>query len=188
MTVGPPTSAVTVVVTVIVIASCLVQAGIKLFPDAAITIAMPDGDQVRAAAIAERDPERAEARRRRFPNPLSRQYMHGTAILERRLIDMPDVEAETTGPLALGAKNFLPSGYRAITIMPMIRGDEAIGAISVIRLASGPLSAKQIGLLRTFADQAVIAIENVRLFDEVQARTRELSQSVEELRALGEVG
>jgi GAF domain-containing protein len=165
----------------------IVQAGIKLFPDAAIAIALPDGDQVRAAAIAERDPERAEAWRRRFPNALSRQYMHGTAILERRLIDMPDVEAETRGPLARGAKNFLASGYRAITIMPMIRDDAAIGAISVIRLFPGPLSAKQIDLLRTFADQAVIAIENVRLFDEVQARSRELSESLEQQTATADV-
>ncbi len=165
----------------------IVQSGIKLFPDAAIAIALPDGDQVRAAAIAERDPERAEAWRRRFPNLLSRQYMHGTAILERRLIDMPDVEAETTGPLARGAKNFLGSGYRAITIMPMIRGDAAIGAISVIRPAPGPLSANQIGLLRAFADQAVIAIENVRLFDEVQTRSRELSESLEQQTATAEV-
>ncbi len=165
----------------------IVQSGIKLFPDAAIAIVIPDGGQLRAAAIAERDPERAEAWKGRFPNPRSRDYMHGTAILDRRLIDVADVRAQTEGPFALGAKNFLASGYRAITIMPMIRGDAAIGAISVIRLAPGPLSAKQIDLLRTFADQAVIAIENVRLFDEVQARTRELSQSVEELRALGEV-
>jgi GAF domain-containing protein len=146
----------------------IVHSGIKLFPDAAIAIALPDGDQVRAAAIAERDPERAEAWKRRFPNPLSRQYMHGTAILDRRLIDIPDAEAHTAGPLAPGVENFLASGYRAVTIMPMIRGDAAIGAISVIRLAPGPLSAKQIGLLRTFADQAVIAIENVRLFKELQ--------------------
>jgi GAF domain-containing protein len=165
----------------------IVQAGIKLFPDAAIAITLPDGDQVRAAAIAECDPERGEAWRRRFPAALSRQYMHGTAILERRLIDIPDAEAETMGPLARGAKSFLASGYRAITIMPMIRDDAAIGAISVIRLAPGPLSAKQIGLLRTFADQAVIAIENVRLFDEVQTRSRELSESLDQQTATAEV-
>jgi signal transduction histidine kinase len=165
----------------------IVQSGIKLFPDAAIAIVIHEGGQLRAAAIAERDPERAEAWKGRFPNPLSRDYMHGTAILDRRVIDIPDAEAYGDGPLALGVKSFLASGYRATTIMPMVHGDAAIGAISVNRLAAGPLSAKQIDLLRTFADQAVIAIENVRLFDEVQARTRELSQSVEELRALGEV-
>jgi GAF domain-containing protein len=166
----------------------IVHAGIKLFSDAAIAIALPDGDQVRAAAIAERDPQRVAAWKDRFPVPLSRDYLHGTAILDRRVIDIPDAEAYGAGPLALGVKTFLASGYRATTIMPMVRGDAAIGAISVNRLAPGPLSAKQIDLLRTFADQSVIAIENVRLFDEVQARSRELSQSVEELRALGEVG
>jgi GAF domain-containing protein len=166
----------------------IVHAGIKLFPDAAIAIALPDGDQVRAAAIAERDPQRVAAWKDRFPVPLSRDYLRGTAILDRRVIDIPDAEAYGAGPLALGVKTFLASGYRATTIMPMVRGDAAIGAISVNRLAPGPLSAKQIDLLRTFADQSVIAIENVRLFDEVQARSRELSQSVEELRALGEVG
>ena len=166
----------------------IVHSGLKLFPDAAIAIALPDGDQVRAAAIAERDPERVKAWKGRFPNPLSRDHMHSTAILDRRLIDVPDAEAYTAGPFVIGVKNFLASGYRAITIMPMICGDAAIGAMSVARLTPGPLSAKQIELLRTFADQAVIAIENVRLFEEVQSRTRELFQSVEELRALGEVG
>jgi two-component system, NtrC family, sensor kinase len=165
----------------------IVQSGRNLFPDATIAIALRDGDQVRAAAIAERDPQRVAAWRGRFPVPLGRDYMHGTAILDRRVIDIPDAEAYGAGPLALGVKNFLASGYRATTIMPMVRGDAAIGAIGVNRLAPGPLSPKQIDLLRTFADQAVIAIENVRLFDAVQARTRELSQSVEELRALGEV-
>src|SRR6516165_886487 len=63
----------------------------------------------------------------------------------------------------------------------------AIGCLLLRRPVVEPFSDKQIALLQTFADQAVIAIENVRLFDEVQARTRELSQSIGELRALGEV-
>ena len=165
----------------------IVHSGLKLFPDAAIAIALSDGDQVRATAIAERDPERVEAWKGRFPNPLSRDYMHGTAILDRRLIDVPDAEAHAAGPFATGVKNFLASGYRAITIMPMIRGDAAIGAMSVARLTPGPLSAKQIELLRTFADQAVIAIENARLFAEVQARTKELTESLEQQTATSEV-
>jgi two-component system, NtrC family, sensor kinase len=160
----------------------IVHSGLKLFPDAAIAIALPYGDQVRAAAIAERDPGRVDAWKGRFPNPLSREHMHGTAILDRRIVDVPDAEAHTAGPFVTGVKNFLASGYRAITIMPMIRGDAAIGAMSVARLTPGPLSATQIELLRTFADQAVIAIENVRLFEEVKARTAELSESLEDLR------
>jgi signal transduction histidine kinase len=62
-----------------------------------------------------------------------------------------------------------------------MRGDDAIGTLSVLRIAPGQLSDKQITLLQTFADQAVIAIENARLFEEVQARTRELAKTVEEL-------
>ena len=112
----------------------IVHSGLKLFPDAAIAIALPDGNQVRAAAIAERDPGRVKAWKGRFPNPLSRDHMHSTAILDRRLIDVPDAEAYTAGPFVTGIKNFLASGYRAITIMPIIRGDAAIGAMSVARL------------------------------------------------------
>ncbi len=109
----------------------IVQSGRNLFPHATIAIALRDGDQVRAAAIAERDPQRVAAWKDRFPVPLSRDYVHGTAILDRRVIDIPDAEAYGAGPLALGVKTFLASGYRATTIMPMVRGDAAIGAISV---------------------------------------------------------
>ena len=71
--------------------------------------------------------------------------------------------------------------------MPLLRESTPIGALTVTRSEVRPFTDKQIELLTTFADQAVIAIENVRLFEEVQARTKELSQSVGELRALGEV-
>jgi two-component system, NtrC family, sensor kinase len=69
----------------------------------------------------------------------------------------------------------------------MLRDGHPIGAITVGREAAGPFPDVQIELLKTFADQAVIAIENVRLFKELQARTGELTQSVEKLTALGEV-
>ena len=71
--------------------------------------------------------------------------------------------------------------------MPLLRESTPIGALTVTRSEVRPFTAKQIEHLTTFADQAVIAIENVRLFEEVQARTNELSQPVGELRALGEV-
>jgi signal transduction histidine kinase len=77
----------------------------------------------------------------------------------------------------------------AFTVLgvPLLREGMPIGVIILSRFQARPFTDKQIELATTFADQAVIAIENVRLFDEVQARTRELAQSVEELRALGEV-
>ena len=110
----------------------IVRSGLRLFPDAAISIALPEGDQVKAVAVAEPDPDRAEAWRRRFPFPLTREYMHGSAILDRTIIDIPDVR-NAPDEMAVGARNFLGSGYRAVTIMPMMRGDAAIGALSVVR-------------------------------------------------------
>jgi two-component system, NtrC family, sensor kinase len=79
-------------------------------------------------------------------------------------------------------------GFRSRVRMPMVHNGATVGWISVTRAAPGPFSDKQIALLRTFANQAVIAIENVRLFKELQARTEALSRSVSELQALGEVG
>ena len=145
----------------------IVQSGARLFAGAAVAVALPDAGQVRAAAIAGADPEQAESWRGRFPFPLNREYMHGAAILDRRVVDIPDAQ-RAGGEFAPGLRNFLASGYRAATIMPMIRGDAAIGAISVLRKLPGPLREKQVALLRTFADQAVIAIENVRLFNETR--------------------
>src|SRR5207253_6491936 len=79
-------------------------------------------------------------------------------------------------------------GVRSHLIVPVLREGGAVGAIVVGRAQRGPFSDRQIKLLTTFADQAVIAIENVRLFNELQARTAQLTRSVEELKALGEVG
>jgi PAS domain S-box-containing protein len=164
----------------------IVQSGLKLFPGAAVSIAVPDGGQVKAVAVAEPDPQRAEAWWRRFPFPLTRDYMHGVALLDRRVVDVPDVR-EAPDDLAVGARNFLGSGFRAATMMPMLRGDAAIGVLSVVRVEPGPLTGKQRAILKTFADQAVIAIENLRLFEEVQARSRELTESLEQQTATSEV-
>src|SRR6266446_10422253 len=78
-------------------------------------------------------------------------------------------------------------GYRSAAAVPILRDGLAIGSIAVTRAQAGLLPERQIELLKTFADQAVIAIENVRLFTELQARTGELTQSVEKITALGEV-
>ena len=108
----------------------------------------------------------------------------GRVLLERKTVHIHDIQADPdyklSGLVALG-------GYRTMLGVPMLREGNPIGVLVLVQSAVRPFTDKQIELATTFADQAVIAIENVRLFEEVQARTRELAQSVDELQALGEV-
>ncbi len=161
----------------------IVESGIKLFSRAAVSIALRDGEEVRAAAVAESDPGRAEAWRKRFPFPLSAEYMHGAAILEHRVVDISDVKS-APAEFAVGAQNFLASGYRAVTIVPLIRGEEAIGAFSVVRAAPGPLSEKELAILHTFASQAVIAIENTRLLGELREALQQQTATADVLKVI----
>jgi len=162
----------------------IVQSGLALFPEATVGVALPDGKQMRMAALANRDPAIAAATRARFPIELSREYLHGAALLDARVVDIPDATLVQQGDFPAGVANFLASGNRAITVMPMVRGDRAIGTISVTRRSPGPLSEKQMALLRTFADQAVIAIENVRLFNETKEALERQTATAEILKVI----
>src|SRR5262249_35666462 len=119
-----------------------------------------------------------------LPVQLDRSSASGRALVERRITQIPDVlaDADYTFDEALKFGRF-----RTALGVPMLREGVPVGALALTRKDVRPFTDKQVELVSTFADQAVIAIENVRLFDEVQARTRELAQSVEELRALGDV-
>jgi signal transduction histidine kinase/DNA-binding response OmpR family regulator len=160
-----------------------VQSGLRLFPDATIMIVLPDGGLMRAMAVAESEPARAEAMRRRFPVALTREYMNGIAILDRRVVDISDVEI-APAELATGARNFLASGNRAATMVPMMRGDVAIGALSVSRRLPGPLAHTQVALLKTFAEQAVIAIENTRLLNELRESLQQQTATADVLKVI----
>jgi signal transduction histidine kinase len=103
----------------------------------------------------------------------------GRALLEKRVIHIPDVKADPEYTLIEGQRL---GDFRTVLAVPMLREGVSLGVLTLTRSEVKPFTEKQIGLVTTFADQAAIAIENVRLFDEVQARTRELTKSLEELR------
>jgi signal transduction histidine kinase len=111
----------------------------------------------------------------------------GRAIIDRETIHIHDLAAsESDFPDA--KTRGVAMGVRTALIAPLLREGVSIGAIYIRRKEVRPFTDRQIKLLETFADQAVIAIENVRLFQELEARTQELARSVGELKALGEVG
>jgi GAF domain-containing protein len=105
-------------------------------------------------------------------------------VLDGKIIHVADVEADPHYALV---ERRTAGKYRTVLGVPLMREGSAIGVIVLTRNTIRPFAKKQIELVATFADQAVIAMENARLFDEVQARSKELVQSVDELRALGEV-
>src|SRR5262249_4228662 len=144
-----------------------------------------DGALIYLVAQADTDARWAEVLRSAFPRPPGRGSITARAIQTRSLVHIPDVQADPEFDLTTAAQ---VSSIRSVLSVPMIREGEVIGAITVDRRDPKPFLDKQIRLVTTFADQAVIAIENVRLFKELEARTQDLTRSVGELRALNEVG
>ena len=119
---------------------------------------------------------------------ISRGFPSGRAIIDRQTIHVDDMLAQIATEFPDARELHQQSGTRTALATPLLREGAPIGVIFIRRQKVRPFSEKQIALLKTFADQAVIAIENVRLFQELQERTRELIESVEEMKALSEVG
>src|SRR5262245_9261237 len=130
-------------------------------------------------------PENWAVLRGSYPRPVDATSLNGRAAMEARLIHVPDVEdptaPESISPVVKGL------GFRCQLSVPMLRNGQAIALLSLQRKATGPFSAAQIELVRTFADQAVISIENAGLFEEVQTRTKELQESLDQQTATSEV-
>jgi GAF domain-containing protein len=144
-----------------------------------------DGELIHLVAQHNYPPAAVELSKRLFPARPGRHLFVARAILERGVVYVPNVLADTEHFPRELVQAF---GFRSALAVPMLRGGEPIGAIIVWHAEVGPFSHKHVALLQTFADQAVIAVENARLFKELETRTEELTRSVGELQALGEVG
>ncbi len=117
---------------------------------------------------------------------ISRKWTAGRAFIDRKAVHVHDLQAEQ-GEFPDGVEMAIAGGYHSIVSVPLLREGESIGALTLRRTELHPFSDKQIALLETFADQAVIALGNVRLFEEVQARTRDLQESLQQQTATADV-
>ena len=143
-----------------------------------------DGVLMHFAAHHGLSPEKLEAQLRFWPAIPDRGSAAGRAVLGARVEQIADIHADVEYKLGVLADLV---NYRSLAAVPLLRDGVAIGAIAVARSQAALVPDQQIKLLQTFADQAVIAIENVRLFEQVQARTTELEQALEQQTATGEI-
>jgi GAF domain-containing protein len=143
-----------------------------------------DGELIHQVAQHNYTPEALQEVRRLYPSRPSRAHGSARAILERAVIHIPDREGDPefqAHPLARAV------GWRSGLFVPMLREGSPVGAIGVTRAKPGSFTSEQIALLQTFADQAVIAIENLRLFKELQSSNRELTAALDTQTATSDI-
>ena len=162
----------------------IAAAALRLCEATSANVVTFDGTLVHVAARVSAQEQPADAVRALFasyPRPLGRDRANTRAILTRSVVMIPDVlqDPEYAAGAAAAA-----AGYRSILAMPLLNADQAIGAITVARPMPGPVPDKQVVLLQTFADQAVIAIENVRLFNETREALERQTATAEVLRVI----
>jgi GAF domain-containing protein len=166
----------------------IVASAARLFEPCAATITMvKDGELHWNATAALLPGYDVEGTKTIYPIPFDPNLSPSArAILERRVIEIPDTEAPDTPELTRRAAT--AGGFRAITYVPLIEHDHGFGAIVFAHPQPGfKFSEKQLAMVQTFADQAVIAIQNAHLFEEVQQRTRDLSESLQQQTATADV-
>ncbi len=162
----------------------IVQSATRLCDAVFSVFYLYDNDRFRIAALKNFTPEATNQiyGRLELQTP-NRAFVGGRAVLDRAVALVPDVleDPEYSREFALAG------GWRAVLAVPLLRDGKSIGAITVGKAEPNSISEREIQLLKTFADQAVIAIENVRLFDEAQTRERDLSESLQQQTATADV-
>ncbi|WP_095081775.1 GAF domain-containing protein [Mesorhizobium sophorae] len=161
----------------------LIDSAVRLCGAKTSGIFMRDGDVFRLAAGYDQTPE-YRAYEEANPSPISRQSWVGRTALDKAVVHIPDVTKDTEHGLPEAPRL---GGYSAVLCVPLMREGSVIGVFAMTRPEPGPFTDSQIELVQTFADQAVIAIENVRLFEEVQQRTREATEALEYQTATSDV-
>jgi signal transduction histidine kinase len=161
----------------------LIESAARLCRADKANIARIEGDRIQYVAVHGFEPEFLDYMLS-LQLKVDRGSISGRAVLEKRIIHVHDVLADPEFALHDSQKL---GNFRTALGVPLLREGAPIGAIFLTRPAVDPFSQQEIDLVATFADQAVIAIENVRLFDEVQARTRDLSESLQQQTATADV-
>ncbi len=158
----------------------IVQSCRRLFGGKAVHLAMPRGDVIESVAFASDSEDRPKGIGFLKPWPLDRGSGAGTCILDGRVIAVADTLE--------GARLFprmpelaIALGYRSCLFVPLLRDGKALGSLTILRATTGEFQAQELALAQTFADQAVIAIENARLFNETQEALRQQKASAEVL-------
>jgi GAF domain-containing protein/anti-sigma regulatory factor (Ser/Thr protein kinase) len=138
-----------------------------------------DGEQMHIAAIREMTEAAREEAHAMFPMPPTRATLNGRCVLARAPVQIPDSSADAEFSLAAGAR-----AWSSALAVPLMRDGRVLGALMVARKRTGVFADKLVSLLRTFADQAVIAVENVRLFNETREALEQQTATAEVLRVI----
>ena len=164
----------------------IVESAVRLGEAMAGALLPFDGEMLHAGAVYGPERERIlRAWEGFFPYRPGPEVAIGQAVLERRVIHIEDVLSLPTNPLRDASRR--AGGYRAYLAVPLLRDGSVVGVIACWRSEPRAFSARQISLMQTFADQAVIAIENVRLFKELGARNANLTEALEQQTATAEI-
>src|SRR5262245_14341851 len=161
----------------------IVQSAARLCEAIFSVVWLYDGELLQVAATHNFTPEVLNKLFKTYPARPDRSTAAGRAVLNGEIAHLPDLLADSEYSHELA----LAGNWRASLAVPMLRDGKPVGAISVGKSEAMPFSERQIQLLTTFADQAVIAIENVRLFTELQASNRDLSESLQQQTATADV-